>query len=113
MKWVLGFHLLAVALALGHENEGDDENSTSRLPTLVWVTTTVNGGLATVQVQYTQSFQPVASSAAVVPLGTMGLGTISGEVGTDRTYDTTTLSGAGAAPMVWGGLAVMIGGFLL
>lgn len=114
MKWVYGFPLLALALALGHENEGDDLDSTSRLPTSVWVTTTIaGGGLATVQVQFTQTFAPVASSAAEVPLGEMGLGTISGSVGGDRVYETTTIGGAGAALVMWGGAAMVLGGLLL
>ncbi len=77
----------------GTEEETTSASSTSN--TLIWVTGTDSAGVTqTTQSIYTQSFRKQYSTVtSSVPTGTIGLGTISGSIGTVRVYSTTTIGG--------------------
>lgn len=61
-------------------------------PTLVWVTGTDAAGVTqTTQSAYTESFPSFYTSVAVPPSGSIGLGTISGTIGTLRKYPSLTV----------------------
>ncbi len=68
------------------------KTATTTSATSIWVTTTVGGKAETVEVEYSQSFPSFYTKVATVPKGSIGLGTISGKVGTIRTYSTFTTS---------------------
>jgi len=65
----------------------------SHSPTLIWVTGTNSEGVTkTTESIYTQKFSSFYSTVAVPPSGSIGLGTISGTVGTVRTYPIVTFN---------------------
>lgn len=70
--------------------------TTSATPTSVWVTGTDSNGITrTTLSEYYQSFLSYPTTAASVPEGSVGLGSISGISGTlasIRTYDMVTVS---------------------
>ncbi|CCH41771.1 putative secreted protein [Wickerhamomyces ciferrii] len=69
--------------------------TTSELPqpTLVWATGyDENGELRTTQSTYTQTFAKFWTKVSDVPAGSIGLGSITGTVGTVRVYPSTTVS---------------------
>lgn len=68
--------------------------TTSATTTLVWATGTNSAGVTTVtESAYTQTFSSVYTSAATVPSGSIGLGSLSGTVGNVKSYSVTTVSG--------------------
>lgn len=73
---------------------GTASTSTSTVipsPTTVYVTTTLaGGGLATIPVEYSQSFSSMYSVVASPKSGSVGLGTISGTVGTVKAAEYLT-----------------------
>lgn len=62
--------------------------------TLVWVTVTQSGKLATIQTAFKQEFKSTYTSAETsdVKSGEVGLGTLSGNIGEVRSYERTTIS---------------------
>lgn len=104
-----------VAVGLGKQDGGEEDETTtaSPSPTMVWVTTTVGGITTVVQATYTQTFAPVPTEAPEVSLGKVGMGSLSGAVGTTRTYDTTTVSGGAAVAGVIGAGFVACGALFL
>lgn len=54
--------------------------------TVVWLTHTIKGVTTTVSSHWIQSFSSMYTAVSTVPAGTIGLGTLSGTVGTTRTY---------------------------
>lgn len=84
--------------------------------TLVWITTTVSGKLATIETAYKQEFKSTYTSAETtdVKSGEVGLGTLSGNVGEVRSYERTTISAnegilnAGSTSVLMG-MAVVLG----
>lgn len=61
-------------------------------PTLVWVTGTDAAGVTqTTQSAYTETFPSFYTSVAVPPVGSIGLGSISGTIGTLRRYPSLTV----------------------
>lgn len=91
MKFLLTLFLaFAVCLA-----ETSSTTSSTKTTTLVWVTGTDSAGLtATTQSAYTQKFSSMYTSVATYESGSIGLGSLSGEVGDIRTYDQYTVSQA-------------------
>ncbi|CUM65276.1 uncharacterized protein PRCAT00002909001 [Priceomyces carsonii] len=67
--------------------------TTSATPTSVWVTGTDSNGITrTTLSEYYQSFLSYPTTAASVPEGSVGLGSISGTLASIRTYDMVTVS---------------------
>ncbi|ODV91653.1 hypothetical protein CANCADRAFT_223 [Tortispora caseinolytica NRRL Y-17796] len=74
-------------------------SSTSRWPTTVWATSIVGGVTNTYLSTYTQQFSSLYSTFYQPSSGTVGLGSISGEVGTVRVYSTSGAQPA-ATPLI-------------
>lgn len=89
------FVLLTAVWAQVIIDDPQDTVPASPSTTYVWVTVTTAGAIATVRTPYFQEFLPVASAAASVEHGSVGLGTIDGEVGVTRQYSMLTLNGHG------------------
>lgn len=88
---------------------------TTTSKTLVWVTATTKGRVVTTQSPYRQPFMSTYTTAVTddVKKGSIGLGTIDGQVGKIRTYDHTTISANGGSTSPGStavmGLAVILG----
>lgn len=92
-----GLALFVLLTAVWAQKIIDDPKDTDmpESTTFVWVTVTVNGAIATMRTAYFQEFLPVATAAAAVKQGTIGMGSISGDYGVTRDYAITTFSGHG------------------
>ncbi|KAK5773579.1 Kre1p PWA37_002481 [Arxiozyma heterogenica] len=71
--------------------EGDTTYTTSLSPIIIWITVTTNGALATISTTYIQRFSTQYSTIAQPSSGSIGLGTISGEVGVVKPEHLTTI----------------------
>ncbi|SGZ57473.1 CIC11C00000005313 [Sungouiella intermedia] len=83
-------------------------SSLSKSDTTVWVTITTNGALATVKTIYTQSFMSTYITEVDAPSsGNVGMGSISGNVGSLKEYSKTTITngGNGNRNFAYGGAA--------
>lgn len=111
---------ISVVSALANQDDGGDTTTAkSTSATIVWVTVTTNGALATVKSTYLQSFvETYTAATASASAGTVGMGSISGSVGGVRTYEHTTITG-GAGNIegsVYGravGMLVLLVGYLI
>ncbi|KAG7663708.1 uncharacterized protein J8A68_002760 [[Candida] subhashii] len=110
--------LLSLSIALADQDDGGDATTTKVLPTIVWVTTTIDGAVQTVSLTYSQSFMTEAADGnTAVPSGEIGMGTLSGSVGGIRSYDQTTITnvnqGGGSGINIYtgviGGLFMVLG----
>ncbi|EGW33694.1 uncharacterized protein SPAPADRAFT_48818 [Spathaspora passalidarum NRRL Y-27907] len=113
--YILLLSLLTLVYSLGKQDDGQDQQTTTTTQqTIVWVTTTINGQLATLSTLYSQKFTEKATGTTEVQSGQIGLGTISGSVGGIREYTSVTITPtAGAAGTSGAGLlglfAVVVG----
>lgn len=74
--------------------------ASSETPTLVWVTGTDSAGITrTTQSTFYQTFRPSYTETETYASGSIGVGTISGEVGSIRSYTETTISQGGAGAL--------------
>lgn len=74
--------------------------ASSESPTLVWVTGTDSAGITrTTQSTFYQTFRPSYTETETYASGSIGMGTISGEVGSIRSYTETTISQGGAGAL--------------
>ncbi|WEJ94071.1 killer toxin resistant protein [Yamadazyma tenuis] len=74
-------------------------DATTTTNTLVWATGTISGKLTTYQSIYRQKFTSMYEEVSSPVSGSMGLGSLSGQVGQIRTYDQTTITATnGASP---------------
>lgn len=81
-------------------------SSLSKSDTTVWVTITTNGALATVKTIYTQSFMSTYITEVDAPSsGNVGMGSISGNVGSLKEYSKTTITNGGNRNFAYGGAA--------
>jgi len=83
-------------------------SSLSKSDTTVWVTITTSGALATVKTIYTQSFMSTYITEVDAPSsGNVGMGSISGNVGSLKEYSKTTITngGNGNRNFAYGGAA--------
>ncbi|KAK9463577.1 uncharacterized protein V1516DRAFT_40857 [Lipomyces oligophaga] len=94
------------AVVYGQETTSTTDTSTTSTttttatpdPTYVWITITTNGVLITTSTPYVQEFSSMYTSLATLSTGSIGLGTISGTVGSVRAASvTTTVQGSGAS----------------
>lgn len=70
--------------------EGDTTYTKSLSPIIIWITVTSNGALATISTTFIQRFSTQYSTIAQPSSGSIGLGTISGQVGVVKSpYQTT------------------------
>ncbi|ODV60768.1 KRE1 domain-containing protein ASCRUDRAFT_35464, partial [Ascoidea rubescens DSM 1968] len=75
-----------------------DSSSTSKTSTLIWVTVTYSdGGVATIQTTYSQKFSSQYTAVASPQAGSVGMGTLSGSIGTVKDPLTITVSTTNAA----------------
>lgn len=89
-------HLFSLFIILMRMLAANGAKTTS--VTLVWATgTNADGVLTTTQSAFSQTFMEIHTTAAPVPSGTIGLGSISGEVGTVRSYARASISSSGSA----------------
>lgn len=88
-------HLFSLFIILMRMLAANGAKTTS--VTLVWATgTNADGVLTTTQSAFSQTFMDIHTTAAPVPSGTMGLGSISGEVGNVRSYARASVSSSGS-----------------
>lgn len=86
----------ATTSSSGGDSTTSSLSSSTTLVTLIWVTITrSDGGLATVQTTYSQSFSSLYSVVPTVLSGAIGIGFLSGTVGDIRSYLETTVNAAG------------------
>ncbi|CCE86427.1 Piso0_004916 [Millerozyma farinosa CBS 7064] len=90
---VVAFCLLVVALVMSVW-AAEDTSTTS--VTTAWITLTSNGKLTTAPTAYSQSFHSVTTTESPSK-GSIGLGTISGNIGGVRSYTEVTVSANNAA----------------
>lgn len=91
----------------------DDATTSSKQLTTVWVTLTTNGRVTTQSSLYSQTFMSTYTTAASVPQGSIGVGSQSGNVGGQRSYQHSTINGAAT---IYGGIfgwACIVLGYLL
>lgn len=112
--WAFLTALFALALGLGHQDDGNDgTTSTSSTSTIVYTTITTNGQVATVPYNWIQSFMTTYSdTTSSVAAGSVGIGSMSGSVGQVRTYLQTTITNAAAGAGATGLLAILLLMFL-
>ncbi|KAI5961895.1 uncharacterized protein KGF55_003866 [Candida pseudojiufengensis] len=96
---ILLFFTIFISSVFGLADQGDGGGAKTSEQTIVWITTTISGQLTTVSVLYTQSFMSTYSEAQTegISSGNVGLGSISGSIGSHRSYDQTTISSKGDA----------------
>ncbi|CCG22894.1 Pga1 GPI-anchored protein [Candida orthopsilosis Co 90-125] len=119
------FHFVLMANGLANQGAGGGAGGDAKTSsnTIVWITTTIDGKLTTASTTFSQTFMSTYTEANSddVESGTVGMGSLSGSVGTHRSYDQTTISNAapdGAAYVPYnlyagfvGGIAVLLGLF--
>ncbi|SCV00682.1 LAMI_0G06634g1_1 [Lachancea mirantina] len=75
--------------------EGTTTYTTTRGPTVIWVTLTRSGQVLTVSTTFAQRFASQFSTTAQPSSGSIGLGTISGEVGYVKSTQYLTITNGG------------------
>lgn len=103
------FSLLSLVMALGKQDDGGATTTTGKpSPTLVYVTITTNGIVTVVFTKYEQTFMSTfTENEQSVPLGNVGLGSLSGSVGGVRSYEEKTVTNAGNGRNYGGALGVI------
>ncbi|KAI5957306.1 hypothetical protein KGF54_000234 [Candida jiufengensis] len=96
---ILLFITFFISSIYGLADQGDGQGAKTSEQTIVWITTTISGQLTTASTLYSQSFMSTYSEANNdgVSSGAVGLGSISGSIGSHRSYDQTTISSKGEA----------------
>lgn len=107
---LLSMVALVAALANPHTEvaKRDDTTTTtsslSKSDTIVWVTITTNGNIATVKSVWSQEFMTTYTEATVsASSGDIGMGSLSGSAGSVRSYEHTTITNGAAGPAYVGG----------
>lgn len=89
------YGLVIFVLSLFNCVFGKTDFATENFVVSIWLTSTIDGTPTTYYGPWTKTFSRYntdTSSASSVSLGSIGIGTLSGQVGKIRTYEYTTIS---------------------